>query len=267
MKQVLILMVTFLFADAAAQARDVLYGPGREVIPVAFGVETLLRFPMEVKTVTEANRFEVRPANSEEPDYSMLVVKPRFTDGSADLSFILSDGSVIRAQLVVTNKPTARKDSIYDFKPREELPDTNPNTTSQHGPVVISELDLMRAMILGDTVFGFEKIAYSIGIGLGSPDLSAELVTVYRGKEMNGYVYKLRTEQKHKTFEIDLKSLAIGQPNLALVAQIDRGQIGGSQAGDREAFLRIVAKPGASARSVILPVAIQGDSKAGGATQ
>ena len=42
-----ILLATFGTAHPTS-ARDILYGKARETIPVAFGTETLLRFPLEV---------------------------------------------------------------------------------------------------------------------------------------------------------------------------------------------------------------------------
>jgi hypothetical protein len=245
-----------LLTTTQAVARDIVFGKGRETVPVAFGAETLFRFPLEVKTITEANRFDIHPANAEEPDYSVLAVKPRMSEGAADVTFILSDGTVIRTQLLITNRPNLKKDSIYDFKPKEELSETNPNLPDKREPLVVSELDLMRAMIRGDQVAGFKLSQMSQSIGVGSPELSATLVKVYGGQDVNGYVYQLRTESIRRRFQIDLKSLSVGVPNLAILAQIDRSSLGGKTSSERETFLRIVARPGASSHKVILPVAI-----------
>ena len=257
----LIVLVT-LVLSSSVQAREVVFGKGRETIPVPFGVETLFRFPMEVKTITEANRFEIHPASSDEPDYSVLVVKPRMSEGASDVTFILSDGAVVRTQLVVSNRPNLKKDSIYDFKPRDELNSTNPNLPDKHDPMVISELDLMRAMIRGDQVSGFNVSRISQSIPLGSHDISATLLKIYTGQDVNGYVYHLKTESQKKLFEIDLKGLSIGIPNLAVLAQIDRSALGGATPELRETFLRIVARPGAASHKVILPVAIEASKSA-----
>lgn len=256
---------TIVLTAKTAEARLVVFGQARETVPVAFGVETLFRFPMEVKTVTEANRFEIKPSNTEEPDYSVLAVKPRMSEGAADVTFILSDGSVIRTQLVISNRPNLKRDSIYDFKPKDELASTNPNLAEKRDPLIVSELDLMRAMIRGERVSGFDFSRTSQSLSVGSPHLSATLVKIYSGKDVNGYVYILKTDGGDRVFEIDLKGLAIGQPNLAVLAQADRLQVGGSQADDRQTVLRIVAKPGASSHRVILPVALRGESKGGDA--
>lgn len=253
-----LLLASFSMSHPAS-ARDILYGKARETIPVAFGTETIFRFPMEVKTITEASRFDIRPANGDEPDYSVLAVKPRFTEGSADVTFLLSDGTPIRTQLVVATRTNLKRDSIYDFKAKEELGDTNPNLKDHPDPMVISELDLMRAMIRGDQVAGFNSESYSKPIALGSPNLTAELKKVYRGHDMNGYVYLLKTGLKDSGFEVSLDALAIGQPNLAILAQVDRTFIGGKTSEEREAYLRVVARPGASSQRIILPVALKSE--------
>jgi len=254
------------FSATVAEARDVYYGKARETVQIPFGVETIFRFPIEVKTITEASRFEIRPANTEEPDYSVLKVTPRLSEGSADVTFLLSDGSIARTQLIISNRPNLKKDSIYDFKPRDDLLASNPSLAepsvgAKRDPMVISELDLLRAMLRGESISGFDVSHYSINIPIGSPHLTAELVKVYRGHDLNGYVYHLKVEGTGHYFEADLKALAIGQPNLAVVSQIDKKVIGGERPEDRECFLRIVAKPGTTGSKVILPVAIKSDAK------
>jgi hypothetical protein len=251
---------------SSANARDVYYGKSKETVVVPFGVETLFRFPMEVKTITEANRFEILPANTEEPDYSVLKVKPRMSEGSADVTFLLSDGSIARTQLVISNKPNLKRDSIYDFKPSDDLLNSNPSLAEpvsgvKHDAMAISELDLLRAMIRGENVSGFDVSHYSLNIPIGSPYLTAQLTKVYRGRDLNGYVYKLQVDGSGHSYEVDLKALAIGHPNLAVLSQIDRKVIGGSKSEERESFLRIIAKPGSSASKVILPVEIKSNSR------
>lgn len=250
-------------------AREIVFGKAKETLSVSFGVETLFRFPMEVKTITEAQRFEIKPANTEEPDYSVLAVKPRMREGVSDITFILSDGSVIRTQLVISNQSNLKKDSIYDFKPKDELSTTNPNLLDKREPLVISELDLMRSMIGGERISGFETHVLDIKIEMtplgeqseASKQLSVHLVKSYIGSGVNGFVYLLKTESKDQSFSIDLEKLAVGQPNLALLAQVDRPIIGGESEEERQTFLRVVAKPGASSRRIILPVAIQKEEK------
>ena len=256
MRSGLWIALSLIMLSSQAHAREVVFGKARETIPVGFGVETLFRFPMEVKTITEATRFDIHPANTDEPDYSVLVVKPRMSEGAADVTFILSDGVVIRTQLVISNRTNIKKDSIYDFKPRDELSASNPNLPDKHEPMVISELDLMRAMIRGDQVSGFSVSRTSQAISLGQPDITATLVKVYAGQDVNGFIYQLKTDADKKKFEVDLRGLSIGIPNLAVLAQVDRTALGGKTIDARQTYLRIVARPGASSHKVILPVAI-----------
>ena len=156
--------------------------------------------------------------------------------------------------------------SIYDLKPKDDLLSSNPNAAdnlgnAKHDSMSISELDLLRAMIRGDAVAGFDVSHYSISIAINSPNLSATLIKVYRGKDLNGYVYHLKVDGSGHYYDIDLKGLAIGSPNLAVISQVDRKKIGGNRPEERESFLRIVAKPGSSGSKMILPVAIKSDSK------
>jgi len=267
MKRSLLFSLSISFAlmeSHLALSREIIYGKARETVPVAYGVETIFRFPLEVKTITEASRFEIHPANTEEPDYSILMVKPRMSEGSSNVTFLFSDGSTLRVQLVINNKPNLKKDSIYDFKPKEDLGETNPNAKDQREPLSISELDLMRAMIQGNQVSGFDVSSHLQTVAVNTPSLNVTLIKVYRGKEKNGFIYLLKNESKTKVFEINLAALAIGQPNLAVLSQVDRTTLGGGSLDERQAYLRIVAKPGASSHKIILPFAIQTNKKQDG---
>ena len=263
----LLLSISFL-CSSEIQAREIVYGKAKETLSVSFGVETLFRFPMEVKTITEAQRFEIRPSNSEDPDYSVLAVKPRMKEGVSDITFILSDGSVIRTQLVISTRPNLKKDSIYDFKPKDEIATSNPNLLDKREPLAISELDLMRSMIGGERLSGFETQILDQTIEMNTDDdsdkLSVHLIKGYIGTGINGFIYLIKTDpqkSKGQTFSIDVEKLGIGQPNLALLAQVDRPVIGGATEEECQTLLRVVAKPGASSRRIILPLAIQREEK------
>jgi hypothetical protein len=243
-------------------AREIVYGKAKETLSVSFGVETLFRFPMEVKTITEAQRFEIRPASADEPDYSVIAVKPRMKQGVSDITFILSDGSVIRTQLIISNQPNLKKDSIYDFKPKDELMSSNPNLIDKREPLAISELDLMRSMMNGDRLSGFEIHPLDQNIEMGSSaDISVRLIKSYIGSGMNGFVYRIRSNSKDQNLSINLETVAVGQPNLALLAQVDRPLGRGEGDEPQDVLLRVVTKAGASSRKIILPLAIQKEEK------
>lgn len=258
----MVIVFTILTALSFCQAktswaREYVYGKSGITVPVSYLVDNIFRFNQEVKTITEASRFEIRPVSDENPDYSVLKVRPRMNEGVQSVTFILADGSLIKTQLVIKNQSNPSGDNVFDFKPKDELQSTNSDLSDKHEAVAVSELDLMRGMVLGNQVSGYEAESYSIPIQIGSPDLQATVVKVYRGHEMNGYIYLLKTESRSKYFQIDLRALAVGQPNLAIAAQVDRAVLGGDTEKERQTFLRIIAKPGASSRKIILPVAIK----------
>ncbi|CAM6053767.1 unnamed protein product [Sphagnum tenellum] len=183
------------------------------------------------------------------------------SQGSADVTFLLGDGSSIRTQLVISAKSIAKpQDSIYDFKPTDELKSTN--VFDQKEPVTVTELDLMRAMIGGDQLSGFKPRIVSMDIETGNKDLTLRLIKIYGSVShgFRGLVYELKTPLKDRKIEVNLPSLAFGQPNLAIMAQSDRASIGGEQESDRIVLLRVVVKPGASARNIFLPKSL--DQKA-----
>lgn len=262
-----LLTLLILLRTQHAQARDIVFGKAKETLAVSFGVDTLFRFPMEVKTITEAQRFEIRVANTEEPDYSVLRVKPRFSEGVSDVTFVLSDGSVIRTQLVISNKSNLKKDSIYDFKPKDELLGTNPNLLDNRAPLSISELDLLRSMIAGDRISGFEVRKMNQVIPLADAKLEAAaipkvtLVKSYTGSQINGFVYRIECAEKEQSLSLHIENLSIGQPNLALLSQSNKDFLECDSAENRETFIRVVTKPGASFRKFILPTAIEGEKR------
>lgn len=257
-------LMIFVFAgslSSVAEAREVLFGKGKESISVPFGVETLFRFPSEVKTVTDAGRFEIRPASHEEPDYSVLLVKPRMAEGMNDVTFLLADGATVKTQLLITRNTTGKRDSVIDFRPYSGLQETDPSGAPKKDPLVVSELDLMRGMIRGDRVTGFDSQNHDISIPLKTESVTARLVKRYLGKDVNGYIYELENHSSSKVVTLDLRALSIGSPNLAVLAQVDRATLSGKDVEERRTYLRVVARPGASSREMILPVSMEKKAK------
>ncbi|MEK7691329.1 MAG: hypothetical protein AAB425_09940, partial [Bdellovibrionota bacterium] len=184
-------------------------------------------------------------------------VKARMTEGVSDVAFLLADGATIKTQLMITRAPNGKRDSVYDFRPFSGLQETDPSGVPKKDPLVVSELDLMRGMIRGDQVAGFDVQRHNLPISLGEASISARLVKRYLGKDVNGYVYELESRDSKKVFDIDLKGLSIGTPNLAVLAQVDRPRLGGKEPEEQKTFLRVVARPGASSRQMLLPVSIE----------
>ena len=66
---------------------------------------------------------------------------------------------------------------------------------------------------------------------------------------------KISSHSKDKDFLIDVTKLTLGNPNTAVLSQIDEEKVSGSTE-EAPVFLRIVAKPASVYYNVNLPVAV-----------
>jgi hypothetical protein len=153
---------------------------------------------------------------------------------------------------------TRGTDGLYDFKSKSTLIES-PN---DDGSKNTTEMDLLKAMVRDDLVTGYKVQKTDVGIGSGIAGLNISLTRIYLGSAFNGYVFQIRNETKRKAFEIDLRKLSLGQPNLAIVSQVDDSILGGS---GKEAVistsLRVVAKASATYRDIVLPVTFNVETK------
>jgi len=81
-------------------SRIVYVGDEIETITLSYGGATIVRFPITVKTISQASRFVIGPADDQQPNYALLSITPRFSHGEDKVTFLLSDGSVINTELV-----------------------------------------------------------------------------------------------------------------------------------------------------------------------
>ncbi|MCX6125177.1 MAG: type-F conjugative transfer system secretin TraK [Proteobacteria bacterium] len=235
-------------------ARIVYVGDEMETITLSYGGPTIVRFPTTVKTISQATRFAITPADEEQPNYALLSVTPRFSQGEDKVTFIMSDGSIINTKLVVVPKTAPEKtDSFYDLKRKDSLIE-NAEANDQTGERV-SELELMKAMIRGDHVAGYQIKKLIRTIDTKVSGVNCQLVRVYTGAKFNGYIFKISSNAEGKDFEIDVTKLTLGSPNTAILSQIDESKISGSEENEKPIFLRIVAKPASVYYDVNLPVA------------
>ncbi len=236
-------------------ARIVYVGDGMETITLSYGGPTIIRFPTTVKTISQASRFVIGPADEEQPNYALISVTPRFSQGEDKVTFIMSDGSIINTKLIVVPKAIPEKtDSFYDLKHKDSLIEKadSDDQTGAH----VSELELMKAMIRGDHVTGYQVKKLIRTVDTKVDGISCQLVRVYTGSKFNGYVFKVSTAAKDKDFLIDVTKLTLGSPNTAILSQIDEEKISANEKEDGHVFLRIVAKPGSVYYNVNLPVAV-----------
>ncbi|POB14809.1 hypothetical protein [Halobacteriovorax sp. DA5] len=228
------------------EARTVYYGSETETITVSYGGETIFRFNEAVKTISRASHFSIAPADSNNPDYAVLSVTPRFTSGTGKVTFLLANGAVVSTKIVTVSKALPEKvENFYDFIPKKELIEKEANA----GPD-ISDLELMKAMVRLEEVVGIKQRSLIRTIITGNSELSAKLVRVYTGAKFNGYVFKIQNLSKNKDYAVDVRSLSLGRPNQALLSQVDKKLLKPKEA----TFLRIVAKPTSIYYNVNLPV-------------
>ena len=241
----LLVMLLLILLVGRVDAKTVSYGSTIEQVRIRHGGPTIFRFPKAVQTITGASRLEIKPANAADPSYTVLSVTPRFTNGVNEVSFFLTDGSVIKTKIMVSpNDPAA--DSVYDFKSHDALDSAD----AENAPP-ISEIDLLKAMIRDDVVSGY-KVSKASESFPSKQGVSVELIRVYQGSLFNGYVFKLSNTNWIKNVDVDVRHVTVGDPNLAILSQCDDAVITAKGKGVHETFLRVVTKNTASSRDVIL---------------
>lgn len=246
------ILLLIALVPLALQAKTILYGSEVEVLTLPSGDETLLKFPSEVRTITRAQRYEIRPADLEQPNYSTLKVRPRFSSGSHNVAFILNDGTIIRTKLVVVSGANPEKiDSVYEFKSKESLLGLD---GEQKAGSSLSDLELMKAMIRGDEIPGYEIRSTSRSITPGFRGVNATLVRIYTGNLFNGYIFEIVNQTRDKRLLVNIQNLMLGEPNLAILSNIDSPVLETEKQGKNKTLLRIVAKPTSQYSKLILPI-------------
>ncbi len=252
-KSALIMFFLIAFAPQMLFAKVIYYGSEMESLTIVSGMQTIFRFDEEVKTISQATNFSIEPADPIDPNYRILAVNPLHKSGISQVTFILANDSVVTMKVeVVSGKLPEKADNFYDFKPKEGQLD--PDARGLEGSTV-SELELMKAMIRSDKVVGYAERSLMRTVNSGIDGISATLMKVYSGPKYNGYIFKIVNQSRSKSFVIDLKSLTLGRPNVALLSQVDDNILKPAENGETATFLRIVAKPTSVYYSLTLPVA------------
>ena len=238
----------------SAHARTIYFGSETEVVPLVYGGPTILRFPSEVRTISQAQKYQIVPANADSPNYSVLSVTPRFMTGSGDVAFILSDGTIVKTRLSTVSKALPEKtDSIYDFKSKESL--VHQDGDAKAG-ASLPELDLMKAIIRGDEVSGYEVRNLVRTISPGIKGVNIKLVRIYTGNQFNGYIFEVTNTTKDQKLFVNVQNMSLGDPNVALLGSVDNALIEPESTGRHKTFLRIVAKPTSIYNELKLPIQV-----------
>jgi hypothetical protein len=237
-----------------AEARTIYFGSETEVVPLVYGGPTILRFPGEIRTISQAQRFQIKPANADSPNYALLAVTPLFTTGSSEVAFILSDGTIIKTRLTVVSRAIPEKtDSIYDFKTKESLVRQDGETKAGAS---MPELELMKAIIRGDEVTGYEVRNLTRSISPGIKGVNIKLVRMYTGNQFNGYIFEIINTTKDQKLFINVQNMNLGDPNVALLGSVDDALIEPEATGRHKTYLRIVAKPTSIYNELKLPIQV-----------
>ena len=239
-----------------AEAKVVYYGSGAEQVRIKHGGPTIFRFPKAVQTITGASRLQIKPANDADPSYTVLAVTPRFTNGVNEVAFFLSSGEVVRTKIIVSpNDPAA--DGLYDFKAHDAL---DQGGMDQENAPVITEVELLKAMVRDDQVAGYKVMRVSDSVPSKEGSVEVELIRIYRGSPFNGYVYRLTNKSGAKKVDVDVRHITVGDPNLAILSQSDEAVLFPKGKGAHQTLVRIVAKNTSSSRDVILAMEAEKES-------
>lgn len=251
-KTIILVMLAVTTFSADTFAKEIFFGEQQQLIPIVFGKETLFRFAKPVKTISNASKFNIKPVDKNEPDYKLLSVKPRRAKGKNSVSFILSDGTTIRTKLKIVSPNTLEKTAnLYEFKSKEVLINS-PEEKFAAGN--FSELDLLKAMIRGDLVSGYRVRKVRRSIYTGHKGIKVILLRVYTGDKFNGYIFRLENVSKKSQYQIDIRKLRLGNPDLAVLSQIDDSLLSPAKKGKEFTYLRVVAKSTSIYNDIVLPV-------------
>ena len=245
----------FIFS-ITGQAKEIYYGSSPEFVSVS--QETIFRFHKQVRTVSQAHRFEIKPADPNDPDYSLLSIRPRFTKGTSKVAFVLSDGNVVTLRLRIVKNKNGFTDPFYDLKPKSLLIER-----SEKNLPVITSFDLMKSIDRDDNVMGYQRKIENKklrAVGKNS-NIRARLIRSYSGKKYRGFVIELENRCATKKYRIEVDKLKFKDSPLAIVSLVDNEVLFPGEKGNNKTLLKIVAKPTALIRDLILPVFIQNEKK------
>jgi hypothetical protein len=258
MSKFIIVLLIFVIS-VSAHSRIIYYGESVETVTVGQGGPTIFRFDEEVKTISQASRYSIVPADRNNPKYDTLSVTPRFTSGRSKVTFILSSGAIVNTEIVTVSKNLPEKiDSFYDFRPKDDLIEREHLGEGKDG---VTKLQLMKSMIRWEKIIGYKVQNVTRKINSGVRSIHARLVSVYAGPRFNGYIFKLTNNSPKKSYSIDLQNLSLGKTNLALLSQVDNKTLAPKKKGKNSTFLRIVSLPTSVYYSINLPVTVVVEDK------
>lgn len=257
MKNILYLSILSIFLSFSANAKDIYYGSAPELVKVS--QETIFRFHKQVRTISQAQRFEIKPADPNDPDYSVLSVRPRFSKGTSKVAFVLSDGTIATLKLRIVKGKRSSNEPFYDLKPKSMLIER----TEKNLPV-ITVMDFMKSMDRDDNIVGYKRKVKDSWVSTGLiKGVKARLVRTYTGKDYKGFVIELKNRYRTKKYKIEADKLKFKGASLAIITLVDNDLLLPKSKGSHKTLLKVVAKPSASIGDLILPISVVVEKKGG----
>jgi hypothetical protein len=255
MKKLILLIGLFLMFSFSLQAKEIYYGSAPEFVTIS--KETIFRFHKQVRTISQAHRFEIRPADVNDPDYSMLSIRPRFSKGTTKVAFVLSDGSVVNLKLKIVKNKGGNTEPFYDLKPKSMLIER-----SEQSLPVLTVMDFMKSIDRDDNIVGYKRKVVSKKVSTGYiKGVSAKLVRVYTGKDYKGFVIELRNKYRTKSYKTQLDELRFKSSNQSIISLVDDEILVPKGKGNHRTTLKVVAKPTASIDDIVLPIKLLVEKK------
>lgn len=257
MKNILYLSIFSILLSLTANAKDIYYGSAPELVKVS--QETIFRFHKQVRTISQAQRFEIKPADPNDPDYSVLSVRPRFSKGTSKVAFVLSDGTIATLKLRIVKGKRSSREPFYDLKPKSMLIER----TEKNLPV-ITVMDFMKSMDRDDNIVGYKRKITDSWVSTGLiKGVKARLVRTYTGKEYKGFVIELKNRYRTKKYKIEADKLKFKGASLAIITLVDNDLLHPKSKGAHKTLLKVVAKPSASIGDLVLPISVVVEKKGG----
>lgn len=247
---ILLFFILVAFLSNVAEAKTIYYGKKAQTVRLTAGVPTLFKFPLEVKNVMRAERFSVKPASEDDPNYAYLSIEPRFTQGDSEVLFLLADGQTVTLRLLVVSK-NAQASTSYTFESEEDATDS-PNKEEDPDSNSTVEVSLLKAMVQGHQMNGYKISSMNRDIeSKGNGEI--KLVGVYQGSDLTGYIFRVKNTSYKKELHLDVRDLSIGKGK-SVLSQIDDNTLAPKGKPESETFLRVVAKTGTTSSNLIVPM-------------
>ena len=243
-KRIAITLLTLGFVGSPTLAKEVFFGRRPITLKVRSGYPTLLFFPAPVQTISGAKHFRVYPTDKNSPNYKRLSVEPRLRKGKKKVLFVLSDGTIIEANLVISKDGPP----FYQFRsPKKSIKRT------QASKATTSPMELMKAMIQGKRHPAYKRRSQNSRIKIPGVQVKAKLKEVYKGSRYSGYVITLSNRSRFRTWSVDIPRLGVNADARLILAHIDPHAIGPRSNRKSEATLRLVTEQAVRPDSIILP--------------